>query len=93
MTPKNLRAPLTAPNAKRQPSRFDHSTSEECILGFLRADCGQRATQVEITFQEVRAHFGVETQRQWSEVSIERTTPVLFGMYSVVCLWAGEFLA
>ena len=52
-----------------------------------------RRWQVEVTFQEVRTHLGVETQRQWSDDAIERTTPVLLGLYSLVCLWAGEFLA
>ena len=32
--------------------------------------------QLEVTFQEVRAHLGVETQRQWSDRAIARTTPV-----------------
>ena len=33
--------------------------------------------QLEVTFQEVRAHLGVETQRQWSDRAIARTTPIL----------------
>jgi hypothetical protein len=44
--------------------------------------------QVEVTFQEVRAHLGVETQRQWSEPAIARTTPVLMGLYSLTALLA-----
>ena len=44
--------------------------------------------QLEVTFQEVRAHLGVETQRQWSDLSIARTTPVLFGLFSWVTLAA-----
>jgi len=40
--------------------------------------------QVEVTFQEVRAHLGVETQRQWSDWAIARTTPVLLGLFSLV---------
>jgi hypothetical protein len=43
---------------------------------------------VEVTFEESRRHLGVETQRQWSDKAIERTTPVLFGLYSIVCLIA-----
>ena len=35
--------------------------------------------QLEVTFQEVRAHLGVETQRQWSDHAIARTTPILDG--------------
>ena len=31
--------------------------------------------QLEVTFREVRAHLGVETQRQWSDLAIARTTP------------------
>lgn len=46
--------------------------------------------QVEVTFAEMRAHLGMETQRQWSEAAIERTTPVLFGLFSVVTLCARE---
>ena len=44
--------------------------------------------QVEVTFQEVRAHLGVETQRQWSSLAIARTTPVLLGLFSIVTLLA-----
>jgi len=39
---------------------------------------------VDVTFEESRRHLGVETQRQWSDKAIERTTPVLFGLYSIV---------
>jgi len=41
---------------------------------------------VEVTFEESRAHLGIETQRQWSDLAIERTTPCLFGLYSLVTL-------
>ena len=44
--------------------------------------------QLEVTFQEVRTHLGMETQRQWSERAIARTTPALFGLFSVVSLAA-----
>ena len=44
--------------------------------------------QVEVTFEEVRAHLGVETQRQWSDKAIERTTPILLGMFSWITLAA-----
>jgi hypothetical protein len=44
--------------------------------------------QVEVTFQEVRTHLGVETQRQWSDLAIARTTPVLLGLFSIVTLLA-----
>ncbi len=43
---------------------------------------------VEVTFAETRAHLGVETQRQWSDRAIARTTPVLLGLFSLVTLLA-----
>jgi hypothetical protein len=43
---------------------------------------------VETTFQEVRTHLGVETQRQWSDLAILRTTPALFGLFSLITVWA-----
>ena len=39
-------------------------------------------------FQEVRAHLGMETQRQWSDLAIARTTPVLLGLFSWTTLAA-----
>jgi hypothetical protein len=46
--------------------------------------------QLEATFQEVRRHLGFETQRQWSELAIRRTTPALLGLFSLVTLFAHE---
>jgi hypothetical protein len=47
--------------------------------------------QVEVTFEEARRHLGVETQRQWSDKAIARTTPLLFGLFSWVTLVAHAF--
>ncbi len=44
--------------------------------------------QLEVTFEEVRRHLGVETQRQWSDRAILRTTPALLGLFSLVTLYA-----
>jgi hypothetical protein len=46
--------------------------------------------QLEVTFREVRAHLGVETQRPWSDRAIARTTPVLLGLFSLVTLLAHD---
>jgi len=51
-----------------------------------------RRWTVEVTFEEARAHLGVETQRQWSEKAIARTTPALFALYSVVTLLAAQLI-
>jgi DDE superfamily endonuclease len=48
--------------------------------------------QLEVTFQEVRRHLGFETQRQWSDLAIRRTTPALLGLFSVVTLFAHQRL-
>jgi DDE superfamily endonuclease len=51
-----------------------------------------RRWTVEVTFEEARAHLGVETQRQWSDKAITRTTPALFALYSVVTLLASHLI-
>jgi hypothetical protein len=51
-----------------------------------------RRWSVEVTFAEVRRHLGAETQRQWSDLAIARTTPVLLGLFSLVTLWAEDVL-
>jgi DDE superfamily endonuclease len=43
---------------------------------------------VEVTFEEGRTHLGLETQRQWSDQAIARTTPVLLALFSLVTLLA-----
>jgi hypothetical protein len=48
--------------------------------------------RIETTFQEVREHLGVETQRQWSDLAILRTTPALLGLYSLITVWAHRLM-
>jgi hypothetical protein len=43
---------------------------------------------VEVTFEEVRAHLGFETQRQWNSQAIQRTSPAILGLFSLVTLLA-----
>lgn len=45
---------------------------------------------LEVTFEEARAHLGMETQRQWSDLAIQRTTPALLGLFSLVTLLAHQ---
>jgi hypothetical protein len=49
--------------------------------------------RLEVTFEEARRHLGVETQRQWSDKAIARTTPLLFGLFSWVTLVAHALYA
>lgn len=46
---------------------------------------------IEVTFEEARAHLGIETQRQWSDNAILRTTPCLLGLFSIVT-WLTDHL-
>ena len=43
---------------------------------------------MEVTFEEARAHLGMETQRQWNDRAIARATPALLSLYSVITLTA-----
>jgi hypothetical protein len=45
---------------------------------------------IEVTFEVAQAHLGIETQRQWSDLAIARTTPALFGLFSIVTLMANQ---
>ena len=49
-----------------------------------------RRWTVEVTFEELRAHLGVETQRQWSDLAIARSTPILMALFSIITLWADD---
>jgi hypothetical protein len=76
------------PDARREPEAFlctDTSASPRDVL-----DCFNRRWAVETTYEEARAHLGMETQRQWSDPAIFRTTPVLLGLYSVVTLYVHQ---
>jgi hypothetical protein len=48
----------------------------------------KRRWQMEPTFRHVREYLGVETQRQWSDPAIARTTPILLGVFSFITLLA-----
>lgn len=49
-----------------------------------------RRWSTEVTFAEARRHLGMETQRQWSDKAIARTTPALLGLFSLVSLWTDD---
>lgn len=63
-------------------SNDQHLSAGEIIAYFVRR------WSMETTFALVRAHLGVETQRQWSDGASARTTPVLMGLFSIVTLLA-----
>ena len=65
---------------------YTSSTHKRCCVPAISpaqiVDVVRAAWQIEVTFQETRAHLGVETQRQWSDRAISRTTPVLLNYCS-----------
>ena len=74
------------PSGQHEPSAFlstNLDATPAMILGWFVS-----RWRVETTFQEVRAHLGVETQRQWSDLAILRTTPALLGLFSLITVWA-----
>ncbi|MCW8308021.1 transposase [Acidiphilium sp. PA] len=76
------------PSGAHEPSAFlstDLDATPAAILGWFVS-----RWRVETTFQEVRTHLGVETQRQWSDLAILRTTPALLGLFSLITVWADE---
>jgi hypothetical protein len=58
------------------------ATPEQILAWFVQR------WQLEVTFHAMRAHLGLETQRQWTPLAIARTTPALFGLFSLVTLLA-----
>jgi hypothetical protein len=92
-TPSALKSPLSIrwvlvrdPLNRFKPAAFcctDVSVSPEQMIAWyvLRWN-------VEVTFEDARAHLGLETQRQWNDRAIARTTPVLLGLYALVVLVA-----
>ena len=76
------------PAGKFDPTAFlctDLSAIPEMILAWFIMRWG-----LEVTFQECRAHLGLETQRQRSDLAIARTTPALLGLFSLVTLFVSR---
>src|SRR5438067_4981245 len=81
---------LRAPDGRFEPQALlstDQAVAPAQIIGWF-----VRRWQLEVTFHEVRAHLGVETQRQWSDLAILRATPALLGLFSLVTLFAAALL-
>ena len=45
---------------------------------------------IEVTFQEARAYLGLESTRGWTQNTVLRMAPCLFGLYSLVALWYAQ---
>ena len=77
---------IRAPQARFKPQALSatnlEQTCEQILAWFVR-----RWT-MEVTWEEARAHLGMETQRQWNDQAIARTTPALLSLYSIITLTA-----
>ena len=51
------------------------------IVGFF-----VRRWTMETTFQEAKAHLGIEGQRQWNDLAVARATPLRLALFSLVAL-------
>ncbi len=81
---------LPDPSGKRRPGALlcsdPAATMHQIIAWYVSR------WQIAVTFEAVRCHRGVETQRQWSARASARasarTTPCLLGLFSLVLLLA-----
>lgn len=85
--PLPLRWVVVRHPGSQHPPRAFFSTSPSDQAGYI-VRCFIKRWSIETTFEESRAHLGFETQRQWSHLAIERMTPCLLGLYSLVTLLA-----
>ena len=88
--PVAIRYVLARDPESKQPDAAYLCTDEDVLPGEILKYVVQRWS-MEVTFEEARAHLGLETQRQWSDLAIARTTPVLLGLFSLVTLLAMEW--
>src|SRR5215210_318231 len=79
------------PEGEKEPQAFLCTDLDADPVDILRWFV--RRWRVETTFEEARRHLGLETQRQWSDLAILRTTPALLGLFSLVTLWATQLEA
>jgi hypothetical protein len=79
------------PSGEKESQAFLCTDQQAAPIDILRWFV--RRWRTETTFEEARRHLGMETQRQWSDLAILRTTPALLGLFSLVTLWAGQLAA
>src|SRR5258708_19512905 len=88
--PLPLRWVLTRDPSGKRPPKAIFSTDLTQTAEQIVSDEISRWS-LEVTFEEGRAHLGIETQRQWSYQTIQRSTPLLFALYSLFTLFRHSF--
>ena len=74
------------PAGDRRPLALCCTDPDACPLQVLARYLGR--WNVEVTFEELRAWLGAETQRGWCLLTTQRSTPCLFGLFSIVAFSA-----
>ena len=74
------------PHQRSEPRAYFSTRSDDTPEAML--DTAIARWPIEVTFEECRAHLGIQTQRQWSDKAIGCSTPLLLGLYSLVVVFA-----
>lgn len=88
--PVPIRWVLTKNEDNREPVALFSTDLRMCQFSMISNFIGR--WQLEVTFEEVRRHLGMETQRQWSDKAVERMTPCILASFSLINLVALEFV-
>lgn len=80
---------LTSPDKRFKPTYFTVTCFDAFCPDQLLQDYRYR-WNCEVTFQNLRHSLGLETQRHWSPISINRITPLIFGLYSIIILFVAD---
>lgn len=88
LSPVPIRWVIVRYQEKNQTKQAVFFCSDQTASGQQIIEWFVQRWNIEVTFEEARAHLGFETQRQWSDKAIERTTPALLGLFSLVVLMA-----
>jgi len=73
-----IRDPLGSCAPSALPCTHPRQTAPQILAWFVQR------WQVQVTFHEVRAHVGFETQRPCSDLAIARTSPILLGLFALI---------
>lgn len=74
------------PKGRSEPRAYFSTCTDDTPEAMLETAIAR--WPIEVTFEECRAHLGIQTQRQWSDKAIGCSTPLLLGLYSLVALFA-----
>jgi hypothetical protein len=74
------------PQRRSEPRAYFSTDREHCPKVMLKAAIAR--WPIEVTFEECRAHLGLQTQRSWSDSASGCSTPLLLGLYSLIVLFA-----